>query len=146
MGLHVHDGSVGGDGDATFLHDVAPTFRLHERAKRVLDIVVASMGLVTFAPILLISSVAIKLDSRGPIFIRETLYGDKNRTIQVLKFRLRTACAEGDRSNRRLTRVGRILWQSGIDELPQFIDVLRGKISFIEALHRARMGSSDREA
>jgi lipopolysaccharide/colanic/teichoic acid biosynthesis glycosyltransferase len=137
MGLHVHDGSVGGDSDATFLHDVAPTFRLRERAKRLLDIVVATMGLIIFVPILLIISVAIKLDSRGPIFIRETLYGDKNRTIQVLKFRLRTACAEGDRSNRRLTRVGRILWQTGVDELPQFIDVLRVKISFMEALHRA---------
>ena len=44
MGLHVHDGSVGGDSDARFLHDVAPTFRLHERAKRLLDFVVATMG------------------------------------------------------------------------------------------------------
>ena len=81
MRPHVHQKSVAGGSDATFLRDVATTFRLNERAKRVLDIVAATMGLILFAPIILISSIAIKLDFGGPIFIRETLHGGKNRTI-----------------------------------------------------------------
>jgi hypothetical protein len=52
-------------------------------------------------------------DARGPVFIRETRCGYKNRPIQLLRFRLVTACAENDRTSPRLTRVGRILDQTG---------------------------------
>jgi lipopolysaccharide/colanic/teichoic acid biosynthesis glycosyltransferase len=130
MELRVHK-SVGGDSRTTLLRDVVPAFRLHESTKRMLDIVVSTVGLILFAPILLITSIAIKLDSRGPILVRETLYGDKNRTIQVLKFRLVTACAESHLINPRLTRVGRIVSQTGIDELPQLLNVLRGQMSIL---------------
>jgi|SRR5271169_1149780 len=124
MGPHVH-GSVSGP------HEFARTFKLNERAKRVLDIVLATMGLLLFAPILLISSVAIKLDSHGPVFIRAPSDGDKNRPIQVLKFRVVTACAENDQINRPLTWVGHMLVQTGIDELPQLFNVLSGEMSIV---------------
>jgi lipopolysaccharide/colanic/teichoic acid biosynthesis glycosyltransferase len=144
--MALHDGkSIGEDRSEAALGGVVLGRGLGQRSKRILDIAAATVILICYAPILLIASVAIKLDSRGPISIRETRHGDKNRAKQVFKFRLTTACAEGDRSNRRLTRVGRILWQTGIDELPQFINVLRGEISFIDALHAARKGSPDRE-
>ena len=61
MGPHAHE-LIGGDGDAILPHDFEPTFKLNEFAKRVLDIALATTGLILFAPILLISSVAIKLE------------------------------------------------------------------------------------
>ena len=130
MGPPVH-GSGGGGGDATFPHEFARTFKLNERAKRVLDIVLATMGLLLFAPILLISSVAIKLDSHGPVFIRAPLDGDMNRSIKILKFRVVTACAKSEQINGRLTWVGRMLVQSGIDELPQLFNILSGEMTIV---------------
>ena len=99
---HAHE-SVGGDSDAILPHDFEPTFKLNEFAKRMLDIALATTGLILFAPILLISSVAIKIDSHGPVFIRAPLDGDKNRLIQVLKFRVVTRCAENEQINHPLT-------------------------------------------
>jgi lipopolysaccharide/colanic/teichoic acid biosynthesis glycosyltransferase len=91
----------------------------------------ATMGLILFSPLLLITSIAIKLDAPGPILVRETLYGYKNRPIQILGFRLVAAYAENDRTSSRLTRVGRILSQTGIDELPRLFNVLRGDMSIV---------------
>ena len=62
-------------------------FDLVPVAKRIVDIAAATLGLLLFSPILLIASIAIKLDSRGPVLIRETWYGYKNRPIQLLTFR-----------------------------------------------------------
>ena len=103
-----------------------------------LDIALATMGLILFAPILLISSVAIKLSSHGPVFIRAPLDGDMNWSISVLKFRVVTACAENEQINHPLTWVGRTLVQSGIDELPQLFNVLTGEMSIVGRpnLHR----------
>ena len=132
--------SGGGDSDATFLPDVVPAFRLHERTKRMLDIFTATMGIILFAPILLITSIAIKLDSRGSIFVRDIKYGYKDRKIQFLKFRLVAACTASDPINPRLTRVGRILSQFGIDELPLLFNVLCGEMSIVgrQNVHRWR--------
>jgi lipopolysaccharide/colanic/teichoic acid biosynthesis glycosyltransferase len=80
---------------------------VQERIKCILDIVVAALGVGLFAPILAITSIAIKLDSRGPVFVREIKYGYKNREIQILKFRFATSVAECDPIN-GLTRVGRV--------------------------------------
>jgi lipopolysaccharide/colanic/teichoic acid biosynthesis glycosyltransferase len=108
---------------------VLPVFRLVPAAERMVDIAAATLGLLLFSPILLIASIAIKLDSRGPILIRETWYGHKNRPIELLRFRLVTACADNDRTSPRLTRIGRVLSQSRIDELPRLVNVLRGEMS-----------------
>jgi lipopolysaccharide/colanic/teichoic acid biosynthesis glycosyltransferase len=94
---------------------------------RMLEVVAATTMLLCLTPILLISSVAIRLDSGGAIFIRETRRNSKNRPVQVFRFRLVTG------ESNRLTRVGLIMTQTGINELPQFFNVLRGEISFIEA-------------
>ena len=108
--------------------------RLDELARRIFDLLAATMCLILFASILLLTSVAIKLDSRGPILIRETRYGYKNRAIYISKFRVAMVCSEGEQINRRLTRVGQLLRQTGIDELPQLFNVLRGEMSFSDLL------------
>jgi putative colanic acid biosynthesis UDP-glucose lipid carrier transferase len=119
--------SVARGAQATIQDEVVLVIGRDQWSKRVLDIVVATMGLILFAPILLLASLAISLDSEGPIFIRETLPG--NQAIRALKFRV--AFAAGNRINSRMTRVGQILSLTGIDELPQLINVLRGEMSIV---------------
>ena len=96
-----------------------------------MDIAAATIGFILFSPLLLIAFVAIRLDSAGPVLVRETGYGYKNRPIRVLKFRFAGVCAGSDRTRSRLTRVGRVLNQTGIDELPQLVNVPRGEPSVI---------------
>jgi lipopolysaccharide/colanic/teichoic acid biosynthesis glycosyltransferase len=127
MALH-DDKSIGGD--PTIGHG-APARRLDQLFTRILEVIAATTIVLCLAPILLISSVAIRLDSGGPVFIRETRRDSRNRPVQVFRFRVVTAHARGEGS--RLTRVGLILIQTGINELPQFFNVLRGDVSFIEA-------------
>jgi polysaccharide biosynthesis protein PslA len=116
----------GSDNSAAVQAGDIPSFDLNEAIKRVLDVVAAIIGIILFAPILVTISLAVKLGSRGPIFVRETKYGYDNRAIKVLKFRVMAA-----RINLRVTQVGQILSQTGIDELPQLFDVLRGEMSIL---------------
>ena len=104
MALH-DDKSIGGN--STIGHG-APARRLDRFFKRILEVTAATTILLCLAPILLISSVAIRLDSGGPVFIRETRRNSRNRPIQVFRFRLVTAYAQGE-SSPRLTRGGLIL-------------------------------------
>jgi lipopolysaccharide/colanic/teichoic acid biosynthesis glycosyltransferase len=113
---------------------VALARRGDQLLRRPLEAAAATIMLLCFAPILLITSVAIRLDSGGPVLIRETRSDCTNRAVQVFKFRLVAADVGNDCSSRHLTRVGLILSQTGIDELPQLLNVLRGEISLIEAL------------
>jgi lipopolysaccharide/colanic/teichoic acid biosynthesis glycosyltransferase len=119
--------SIVGVAQVTIKDEVVPAIGLDHWTKRVVDIVVATMGLILFAPIFLSASLAISLDSEGPILIREALPGDQ--AIRALKFRV--AFAAGNRTNPRMTRVGQILSLTGIDELPQLVNVLRGEMSII---------------
>jgi len=114
------------DNSAAVQDGVIPSFDLNEVIKRVLDVVAAIIGIILFAPILVIASVAVKIGSRGPIFVRKMKYGYDNRAIRVLKFRIMAA-----RIDPRVTQVGQILSQTGIDELPQLFHVLRGEMSIL---------------
>jgi lipopolysaccharide/colanic/teichoic acid biosynthesis glycosyltransferase len=105
-------------------------FASDQRGKRAFDIVLASMILTLLSPILLITAVAIKLDSRGPVLIRATLYGYGNRAIEVFKFRSRKICV-ANRTTTHFSWIGRILRRTGIDELPQLFNVMRGEISIV---------------
>ena len=131
VGVVLQDEESIGEGKTPRARDAVRVPRLGWFAKRAFDVVAATMGLLLFAPILLITSIAIKLDSRGPILIRETLYGYKNRAIEVRKFRVVTVRPEGERIDLPLTWVGQILRRTGIDELPQLFNVLRGEMSII---------------
>ena len=121
--------SVGRLAQTTVRHKAGPVIELDQWAKRVVDITMATVGLILFAPIFLLASMAISLDTGSPIFIRETLPSPNNQTIQVFKFRV--ACAAGNGINPRMTGVGQILSLTGIDELPQLVNVLLGEMSIV---------------
>jgi len=125
------DESIGQANSGAALSNSLPALCLDHIARRIGDIAAATIGLILFSPLLLIAFIAIKIDSPGPVLVRETRYGYKNRPLQVLKFRSERACAESDRSRPRLTLVGRILTQTGIDELPRLVNVLRGELSIV---------------
>jgi len=101
-----------------------------EQIHRVFDFVAAATGVILLAPIFLVTAIAIKLDSRGAIFIREPKFGHGNRKIQLFKFRF-VSTRGGGNSPARRTRIGQILSETGIDDLPQLFNVLRGELSII---------------
>jgi polysaccharide biosynthesis protein PslA len=137
--VKLRDSKMVGGGSSDYLPDLAPASGLRDRTRRILDIVTAIAGLILFAPILLIISIAIKLHYPGPILSRKILHGYKNRPIEVLKFR---AHAEGE--NSRLTWLGCVVTQSGVDELPQLINVLRGEMSIFGRQNMPRWSPSIR--
>lgn len=107
------------------------------RLKRAVDIFGSVVGLVLLLPLLMIVAIMIKLDSRGPVFFRQERVGQGGRSFQIFKFR--TMCVGAEqlgaaltvRADKRVTRVGRFLRASKIDELPQLINVLAGWMSLV---------------
>jgi lipopolysaccharide/colanic/teichoic acid biosynthesis glycosyltransferase len=99
-------------------------------AKRAFDIITATTALVLFSPTLLLASLAIKLDSRGPVFCTQIRHGYNNQPIPVLKFRSTISISVTEKTT-CLTRVGRLLRQTGADGLPMLINVLRGEMSIV---------------
>jgi exopolysaccharide biosynthesis polyprenyl glycosylphosphotransferase len=106
--------------------------------KRAFDVVFASLLLVLLSPLMLATAIAIKLDSKGPVFFRQKRHGFNNEVIDVLKFRsMRHEDADPEakkvvtKGDPRVTRVGRFIRKASIDELPQFINVLRGELSLV---------------
>jgi Undecaprenyl-phosphate glucose phosphotransferase len=121
--------------------------------KRAEDLVLASMFLLTLAPLFAIIAIAIKLDSRGPVFFRQEREGYHNHTFWLWKFRTMhhetrdpSGLRQTSRGDARVTRVGRILRRLSFDELPQLINVVRGEMSIIgprpHALGMTAVGSS----
>ena len=112
--------------------------RLRERLqKRAFDIVVASIALVLLSPLLLLVALLIKLDSPGPVFFMQRRTGFNGRTFRIFKFRSMRTLDDGaeirqaTRDDDRITRVGRWLRASSIDELPQLLNVLFGDMSLV---------------
>jgi exopolysaccharide biosynthesis polyprenyl glycosylphosphotransferase len=116
--------------------------------KRMLDVVVSAVGLVVLAPLFGLVAVAIKLDSKGSVFFTQERAGLNNRSFRMIKFRTMVSNAEdllGDLlsfddlaepmfkfvDDPRVTRVGRFLRRTSIDELPQLINTLRGDMSLV---------------
>jgi exopolysaccharide biosynthesis polyprenyl glycosylphosphotransferase len=112
---------------------------LFERAmKRAFDVVVSLTALVITAPILAAAAIAIRFDSKGPIFFRQTRAGRFLDPFQIFKLRTMVDGAEREsgavfasRQDMRITRVGHLLRRTRIDELPQFLNVLRGDMSVV---------------
>lgn len=104
--------------------------------KRFFDIVFALIILIAASPILLITAIAVKLDSRGPIIFKQKRLGKGGKVFYIYKFRTMIVNAEAggvysDNKDPRVTRVGNFLRKSSLDELPQAINVLKGDMSFI---------------
>jgi Undecaprenyl-phosphate glucose phosphotransferase len=114
-----------------------PLSRFDLAIKRSFDVFAATVGLIVFSPLFLIVSIAIKIDSRGPIFFRQMRHGFNNEPIRVIKFRTMFTLEDGDqvqqvvRDDPRLTRLGRMLRRANLDELPQLLNVLRGNMSMV---------------
>jgi lipopolysaccharide/colanic/teichoic acid biosynthesis glycosyltransferase len=109
--------------------------RLQPVFARLVSLAAASVCLVIFAPIIAVIAIAITCDSRGPVLFRQRRVGARGRPFTLLKFRtMQTGvrASEWEADNRdRVTRVGRLLRHVRLDELPQFINILRGEMNLI---------------
>ncbi len=128
---------------------VPPLSRTARAAKRALDVSVATLGLLLSAPLMLVIAIAVKLDSPGPVFFRQPRAGWGGRTFDLFKFRSMCVDAESVKTlfegsndlddgvmfkiheDPRVTKVGRFLRRSSLDELPQLVNVLTGEMSLV---------------
>ncbi len=106
--------------------------------KRFSGVLFSLIGLILSFPIVVIVILAIKLDSRGPVFFKQERMGENGKTFNLLKFRSMRENAELDTgpvwaaaNDSRVTRVGRWIRKTRLDELPQFINILRGDLNFV---------------
>jgi Undecaprenyl-phosphate glucose phosphotransferase len=106
--------------------------------KRVFDLAVGALALVLLSPIMIAAAIAIRLESKGPVFFRQKRYGFNNEVIDVWKFRSMyhefadpLAKKVVTRNDPRVTRVGKFIRRTSIDELPQLFNVLRGELSLV---------------
>ena len=106
--------------------------------KRIFDVVFATLAIIAFAPLMALVALAIRLESPGPALFRQKRHGYNNKPIAVLKFRSMytdqcdpTAIKAVRRDDARVTRVGRFIRRTSIDELPQFFNVLKGDLSLV---------------
>jgi lipopolysaccharide/colanic/teichoic acid biosynthesis glycosyltransferase len=106
--------------------------------KRLFDIFLSSIGLIGSSPLWILFSLAIKLEDRGPIFYRQERVGKGGRIFKAMKFRSMIRDAEkvtgpvqAVENDPRVTKVGRILRATAMDELPQLVNILKGDMSFV---------------
>lgn len=133
------------DIDILFVQEV-PLLKVYSRAassqnlvlRAIFDRVLAAIGLILTAPIFLVFPILIKLESRGPVFYRQKRLGRKNAPYWIFKFRSMVADAEtksgavlAQKDDPRVTRVGRFMRATRVDEVPQLINVLRGEMAMI---------------
>lgn len=105
------------------------------RAKRVMDLLLAAALLFVLAPVLLLIAALIRAESRGPVLYRQPRNGRDMQTFTILKFRTMRCdaddCRQAERDDDRVTRVGRVLRRTSLDELPQVLNVLQGDMSLV---------------
>jgi len=126
----------------------APSDHLALAVKRAFDVVASALALLVLAPVFAATAIAIKLDSQGPVFFRQRRVGLNGRTFQILKFRSMYVDAEARleqlrarnemtgpvfkmANDPRVTRVGRLIRKTSLDEFPQFWNVLLGDMSVV---------------
>jgi sugar transferase (PEP-CTERM system associated) len=124
--------------DAFLTADGFASTRLSDGVKRACDVAISLAMLTLTLPLMLITALAIKADSQGPVFYRQSRIGVLGRTFTVLKFRSMSADAEAGGKPRwaqqhdpRITSVGRFIRATRIDELPQLINIIRGEMSLV---------------
>ncbi|MFZ5493669.1 MAG: undecaprenyl-phosphate glucose phosphotransferase [Pseudomonadota bacterium] len=114
-----------------------PYYGTNALTKRLFDLLAAGAALVLLAPLMLAIAVAVKASSPGPVLFRQRRYGFGGHEITIYKFRSMTVCEDGSqvtqatRNDQRITPIGRVLRRLSLDELPQFINVLQGRMSIV---------------
>ncbi|MFL2105217.1 sugar transferase [Desemzia sp. FAM 23991] len=110
----------------------------YKKVKRVLDILLSVLGLMVLSPIILLLIIAIKLDSKGPILFKQKRVGLHKKHFYILKFRTMRIDTPKDtpthlleNPNQWITRVGKFLRKTSLDELPQILNIIRGDMSII---------------
>jgi exopolysaccharide biosynthesis polyprenyl glycosylphosphotransferase len=106
--------------------------------KRIISIILSVLGIIITSPIMLITALLIKLDSKGPVFFKQARVGKNGRIFTLIKFRTMKQDAEkhsgpvwAQDDDPRITGLGRILRKFRIDELPQMFNVLKGEMNFV---------------
>lgn len=108
-----------------------------ELFKRVFDRLFSLLAVLILSPLMLLIAIAIKIDSKGPVLFRQARYGMDGREIEVWKFRSMTVQENGSdvkqakKNDPRVTRLGALLRKNSLDELPQFVNVLQGRMSIV---------------
>ena len=125
-------------GGEWFLHaDLELAHPVYLGVKRGIDIATAACGLVLGGPLVLLAAIAIRLESRGPVFYSHARAGLHNQPFQILKLRTMRADAEKEgpqwagNKDERITHIGKILRRTRLDEVPQFWNILRGEMSLV---------------
>lgn len=110
----------------------------YRAVKRFLDVTASFLGLVLLSPLLLAVSLLIKIDSRGPVIFRQKRIGRNGKVFEIYKFRSMCVGAEktgsgvySGKGDARVTRIGKIIRATSIDELPQLLNILKGEMSFV---------------
>lgn len=111
---------------------------MYKAFKRFCDIVISFLGLIVLSPLMLVVAIAIKIESKGPVLFKQTRLGKDGREFQIYKFRSMCEGAENMGTGQysfagdmRVTKVGRFIRATSIDELPQFINILKGEMSLV---------------
>lgn len=111
---------------------------MYKAFKRFCDIVISLLGLIVLSPFMLVVAIAIKIESKGPVLFKQTRLGKGGREFQIYKFRSMCEGAENMGTGQysfagdmRVTKVGRFIRATSIDELPQFINILKGEMSLV---------------
>lgn len=161
MGVHVHISTHLTDESKAQTHDTNLHFSqriaafaavrhkpVHLIFKRVLDVVFGLLGSLAAIPIIAIAAIPLKLESKGPLFFTQTRVGKNGRTFKIYKLRTMYADAEAKKAellahnemqghmfkmenDPRITKVGRFLRKTSLDELPQFFNILKGDMSLV---------------
>ncbi|MGB8992800.1 MAG: sugar transferase [Desulfobaccales bacterium] len=119
------------------IHSLNASKMYYRHFKRITDVVLAALGLALTWPLVLLIAAAVKLDSPGPVFFRQERLGKDCRPFHIIKFRTMIQDAEkagpqfASRQDPRITRMGRVLRKTRVDEIPQLYNILKGEMSFI---------------
>jgi exopolysaccharide biosynthesis polyprenyl glycosylphosphotransferase len=135
-------------GEYPLVYAIKPHRRWYTAVKRISDILISLLAIILLSPIFLITAIAIKLESKGPVFFKQSRVCKNGREFNMLKFR--SMCADADKklqeclhlnekdgpvfkikNDPRITRVGRFIRKYSIDELPQFFNILHGDMTVV---------------
>lgn len=112
--------------------------RLYSGIKRIFDIVSSLLALIVLSPLFLITAIAIKIDSKGPVFFKQERVGKNKKLFKILKFRSMRTDTDPNAPTHQLkaaeshiTKVGKFIRKTSIDELPQLINILLGQMSVV---------------